>query len=53
MKSIVCTELGNPELLEIMDVQIPVPSKDEVLVKVEAAGVNYPDALLVQGRIKL
>ena len=27
MKSIVCTELGNPELLEIMDVQIPVPSK--------------------------
>jgi len=53
MKSIVCTELGNPELLEIMDVQIPVPSKDEVLVKVEAAGVNYPDALLVQGRYQV
>ena len=53
MKSIVCTELGNPELLEIMDVQIPVPSKDEVLVKVEAAGVNYPDALIVQGRYQV
>src|SRR6056300_1721244 len=49
MKSIVCTKLGNPELLEIKEIDKPVPSENEVLIKVEAAGVNYPDALLVQG----
>ena len=49
MKAVVCTELGNPDLLEIKDIKKPVPSKNEVLVKVEAAGVNYPDALLVKG----
>ncbi len=53
MKSIVCTKLGNPELLEIMDMKIPVPNENEVLIKVEAAGVNYPDALLVQGRYQV
>ena len=46
MKSIVCTKLGNPELLEIKEIDKPVPSENEVLIKVEAAGVNYPDALL-------
>tara|TARA_B100000902_G_scaffold143149_1_gene140633 strand:+ start:10133 stop:11080 length:948 start_codon:yes stop_codon:yes gene_type:complete len=45
--------LGNPELLEIMDMKIPVPNENEVLIKVEAAGVNYPDALLVQGRYQV
>jgi len=53
LKSIVCTKLGNPELLEIMDMKIPVPNENEVLIKVEAAGVNYPDALLVQGRYQV
>ena len=50
MKSVVCTKLGDPKLLEIKEVDIPNPHDDEVLVKVDAAGVNYPDALLVQGK---
>ncbi|MDA9646018.1 NADPH:quinone oxidoreductase family protein [Candidatus Actinomarina] len=53
MKSVICTELGNPELLQIKDKEKPTPLKDEVLVKVEAAGVNYPDALLVQGKYQV
>ena len=53
MKSVICTELGNPELLQIKDTEKPTPLKDEVLVKVEAAGVNYPDALLVQGKYQV
>ena len=53
MKSVVCTKLGEPKLLEIKDVDKPIPLDDEVLIKVEAAGVNYPDALLVQGKYQI
>ena len=53
MKSVVCTKLGEPKLLEIKEVHIPIPLDDEVLVKVDAAGVNYPDALLVQGKYQV
>jgi len=50
MKALLCTELGDPELLNVSEVDIPNLGDDEVLVKVEAAGVNFPDALLVQGK---
>jgi len=53
MKSVVCTKLGEPKLLEIKEVDIPNPLDDEVLIKVDAAGVNYPDALLVQGKYQV
>ncbi len=52
MKAVVCTTLGEPNLLEIKDNPIPEPQKNEVLIKVEAAGVNFPDALMVQGKQK-
>ena len=53
MKSIVCTKLGEPSLLEIKELPKPSISDDEVLIKVEAAGVNFPDALLVQGKYQI
>jgi len=53
MKSVVCTKLGEPKLLEIKEVDKPIPLDNEVLIKVEAAGVNYPDALLVQGKYQI
>jgi len=52
MKALLCTELGDPELLNVSEVDMPNLGDDEVLVKVEAAGVNFPDALLVQGNTK-
>ena len=39
MKAVVCTTLGEPNLLEIKDSPIPEPQKNEVLRKVEAAGI--------------
>ena len=53
MRSVVCTKLGDPKLLEIKEVKKPAPSKEEVLIKVEAAGINFPDALLVQGKYQV
>ena len=53
MKAVVCTKLGEPNLLEIKEVDKPTIGKDEVLIKVEVAGVNFPDALLVQGKYQI
>ena len=53
MKAVVCTELGEPGLLKIKDIDQPSIGKGEVLIKVEVAGVNFPDALLVQGKYQI
>ena len=53
MRAVVCSKLGEPNLLEIKEVEKPTISKDEVLIKVEVAGVNFPDALLVQGKYQI
>ena len=53
MKAVVCTKLGEPNLLEIQDIDKPNISENDILIKVEAAGVNFPDALLVQGKYQI
>jgi NADPH2:quinone reductase len=43
VKAVRVHELGGPEVLRYEDVPDPTPRRDEALVKVEAAGVNYLD----------
>ncbi len=43
MKAIQITELGGPEKLTLVDVERPEPGAGEVLVKIEAAGLNFID----------
>ncbi len=43
MRAIVVRSLGGPEVLEIADVPEPSPGPGEVLVKIEAVGVNFAD----------
>ena len=43
MKAIRYARLGGPEVLELVDVPTPQPAAGEVLVQVEAAGVNFSD----------
>ncbi|MGZ4290785.1 MAG: quinone oxidoreductase family protein [Gaiellaceae bacterium] len=43
MKAIVFERLGGPEVLELHEVPDPVPAGAEVVVDVEAVGVNYRD----------
>lgn len=43
MRAVQATRTGGPEVLELRDVPDPSPGPDEVLVAVEAAGVNFVD----------
>ena len=43
MRAVVVRQPGGPEALELMDVPEPVAGPDEVLVDVEAVGVNPVD----------
>jgi NADPH2:quinone reductase len=50
MRAAICEELGSVVVTEAAS---PVPGPGQVLVTVEAAGVNYVDALFVQGRYQI
>ncbi len=43
MKAIIHRTYGSPDVLEYVELEKPTPSDDEVLIKVEAAGVNPLD----------
>jgi NADPH2:quinone reductase len=50
MKALVCRAYGPVESLSLDEVPDPKPVAGEVLVKVRACGVNFPDTLVVQGK---
>lgn len=45
MKKIVINEYGTPDVLKLVETEIPLPKAGEVIIKVEAIGVNYADIL--------
>src|SRR5579863_6334545 len=50
MKALYIRQHGAIGDLKVSDVPVPIPKPGEVLVKVEAAGINPSDLLSVQGR---
>ncbi len=50
MKAVLLREPGGPERLEYADVPEPEPRDGEVVVRVRAAGINFADVLVRQGR---
>lgn len=48
MKALLSHASGGPDTLSLEDVPEPRPAEGEVLVRVHACGVNYPDTLLIR-----
>jgi len=50
MKAIRCHAFGRLDELSLDDIPTPVAGPNQVVVAVKAAGVNFPDALMVEGK---
>ncbi len=50
MKAVLCTQYGPPEKLSISDVRSPEPGPGEVVISVKAAGLNFFDTLIIEGK---
>jgi NADPH2:quinone reductase len=50
MKAVVCKEWGLPDTLVIEDLPDMVPAPGQVAINVKAAGVNFPDVLIIQNK---
>jgi NADPH2:quinone reductase len=53
MKAVRITEPGGPEAMRLEEVPTPLPQAGQVLVRVEAAGVNYIDTYQRSGQYKV
>ena len=50
MKAILCRQPGGPDDLTLVDIPDPVAGPGEAVVKIEAAGLNFFDTLIIAGK---
>lgn len=53
MKAIVCTKYGLPEVLQLKEVEKPIPNENEVLIKIHATSVTISDCLVRSGKVNI
>jgi len=53
MRAVICRSYGTPEDLVIEEVADPVPGPGQVVVRVRAAAVNFPDVLFIAGKYQV
>lgn len=50
MKAIVCDKYGSPDVLELKEIKKPLPTENQVLVKVHTASLNFGNLVLLKGK---
>jgi NADPH:quinone reductase-like Zn-dependent oxidoreductase len=50
MKAVIYTKYGSPDVLQLKEVDKPIPKDDEVLIKVHAASINSWDWDMLTGK---
>ncbi len=53
MRAVVCHSYGPPEDLVVDEVADPVPGSGQLVVRVHAAAVNFPDVLMIAGKYQV
>ncbi len=53
MKALLSHEPGGPESLRLEDLPDPTPGPGELLVRVRAAAINFPDVLIIEDKYQL
>ena len=49
MKAIVSRKYGSPDVLELKEVEKPIPLENQILVKIHAASLNFGNLVLLKG----
>ncbi len=53
MRAVLCKAYGPPETLVVEQLPSPTPGPAEAVVSVKAAGVNFPDVLIIENKYQL
>lgn len=53
MRAVVCRRYGPPEDLVVDELPDPTPGPGELVVRVRAAAVNFPDVLMIGGKYQI
>lgn len=53
MRAVQCREWGGPDKLALADVELRDPGPGELKLRVRAAGVNFPDVLMIQQKYQM
>src|SRR5438067_2325599 len=53
MKALLSYEAGGPETLRLEEITPPMPGAGELLVRVRACAINFPDVLIIEDKYQL
>lgn len=50
MKALLSKAVGGPETLQLTELPYPTPGRGQLLVRVKACAINYPDVLIIEDK---
>jgi NADPH2:quinone reductase len=53
MRALVCEQYGPPSSLIIKELPDPIAGPDDAVVAIRAAGINFPDLLIIENRYQV